>query len=256
VVILCHLTNTLNHPEVNFEFQLPPDNPYKNDPVVTAELKKYQEDASEMNKQVVSLLFFDTFVSSSDALASNVTGGTLVAGTVGQVVAGQLTGMLRTVIKNVLKNNTIDPYITINPAFAFQNQQLYAPVSNASKFGVNKSFISGRLVVKVGTSLDYSNSPTFAEKGSDLLWSPDVAVQWSISPDGHLHLIGYNRTNYDLTYGRYNRTGVGLSYHRDFERLIDLFAGERKQLNAKRPSGPSPKPPPPRPDNLPINSTQ
>lgn len=250
IIILCHLTNTLNHPDINFEFQLPPDNPYKNDPIVSAELKKYQEDKSEMNKQVTSLLLFDTFISSQDALASNVSGGTLVAGTVGQVVAGQLSTTLRALIKKILKDNTIDPYITINPGFAFQgNQQLYA-VTNASKLGVNKSFISGRLVFKLGTSLDYSTSPEFAQKGTDLLWSPDLAVQWSISPDGHLRLGGYNHTIYDLTYGRYNRSGISLNYRKDFDRIIDLFEKERKQVDAKRPKGPPPPPPPPPPQTI------
>lgn len=247
VIILCHLTNTLNHPDISFEFQLPPDNPYKNDPIVSAELKQFQDDKSEMNKQVTSLLLFDTFISSQDALASNVTGGTVVAGTVGQVVAGQLSSTLRALIKKMLKDNTIDPYITINPGFAFQgNQQLYA-VTNASKLGVNKSFISGRLVFKLGTSLDYTTSTVFAPKGTDLLWSPDFAVQWSISQDGHLRLGGYNHTIYDLTYGRYNRSGISLSYRKDFDRIIDLFANERKQIDARRPKGPAPAAPPPPP---------
>ena len=250
IIILCHLTNTLNHPTINFEFQLPPDNPYKNDPIVAAELKKYQEDQSEMNKQVTYLLLFDTFISSQDALASNVNGGTLVAGTVGQVVANQLSATLRTVIKQVLKDNTLDPYIFINPGFAFQGNQEYGTVTNASKLGANKSFISGRLVLKLGASLDYTTNPQFAQKGTDLIWSPDLEVQWSISSDGHVRLTGYNRTNYDFTFGKYNRTGVGVSYRKDFDRLIDLFANERKQMKTKRPDGPSataPPPPPPTP---------
>jgi hypothetical protein len=255
IIILCHLTSTLNHPDINFEFQLPSDNPYKNDPIVTAELKQYQDDKSEMNKQVTSLLLFDTFISSQDALASNVNGGQVVAGTVGQVVAGQLSATLRALIKKILKDNTIDPYITINPGFAFQNNQSLYAVTNASKLGVNKSFISGRLVFKLGTSLDYATSAVFAQKGTDLLWSPDFAVQWSISQDGHLRLGGYNHTIYDVLYGHYNRSGISLSYRKDFDHLIDLFAGERKQVDARRPKGPAAAAPPPPPPARTTGST-
>jgi hypothetical protein len=242
IIILCHLTNTLNHPVIDFQFQLPQDNPYKNDPIVNAQLKKYEEDKGEMQKQVTALLIAGTFVSSDDALATNVSSGTLVAGTVGQVVTTQLSATIRVLLKKALKDNTIDPYVTINPSFAFQGNQNLSAVTNASKMGFNKTFLKGMLVFKVGASLDYSTLPQFAQKNSDLIWSPDVAVQWSISQDGHLRLIGYNHTNFDLTYGKYNRTGVSLSYRKDFDRLIDLFASERKKLDARRPSGPTPPP--------------
>ena len=243
IIILCHVTNTLDNPHISFEFQLPPDNPYKNDPVVAAQFKQYETDKAEMDKQVGSLLGFGTFISSQDVLAANnPNGGTLIANTLGQVVAGQLTNTIRLLIRKVVKDNTIDPYITINPAFAFQAQnvqvgsQLFA-VTNAGKVGVNKSFIGGRLVFKLGASVDYTTVPQFTQ-GTDLIPSPDVAAQWSISPDGHLRLVGYNRTNYDLTFGRNNRTGLSLSYRKDFDRLIDLFASQRKRLKAKRPAGP------------------
>ena len=237
IIVLCHLTNTLDNPMISFEFQLPADNQYKSDPVVAAQLKKYEDDKSEMDKQVASLLGFGTFISSQDAVSSNPSSGTLVANTLGQVVAGQLTTTVRELVKKVLKDKTIDPYITINPAFAFQNQQQYNAVTNAGRAGINKSFIGGRIVFKVGASVDYSTSTQFATGSTDLLTSPDFAAQWSISPDGHLRLVGYNHTNYDPTYGRYNRTGLSLSYRKDFDRLIDLFAHERKQIKVKRPSG-------------------
>ena len=240
VIILCHLTNTLDHPDISFEFQLPADNPYKSDPVVTAQLKKYEDDKSEMDKQVASLLGFGTFISSQDALAANPSGGILVANTLGQVVTGQLTNTIRVLLRKVLNNNTIDPYISINPAFAFQSSQAqYNAVTNAGKLGVNKSFMNGRLAFKVGASVDYTNVFLFTQGTTDLLASPDVVAQWSISADGHLRLVGYNRTNYDLTLGRSNRTGLGLSYRKDFDRLIDLFVNERKRVNAKRPTGPA-----------------
>lgn len=241
IIVICHLTNTLDHPDISFEFQLPADNPYKSDPVVAAQLKKYEDDKSEMDKQVASLLGFGTFISSSDALAANPSSGTLVANTLGQVVAGQLTNTIRVLVKKVLNDNTIDPYISINPAFSFQNSsnQSGYSVTNAGKLGVNKSFLSGRVILKVGASVDYTTAPLFTQGTTDLLTSPDVAAQWSISPDGHLRLVGYNRTNYDITYGRFNRTGVGLSYRKDFDRLIDLFINERKRVNAKRPAAPA-----------------
>ncbi|TDW96531.1 translocation/assembly module TamB domain-containing protein [Dinghuibacter silviterrae] len=241
IIILCHLTNTLDHPDINFEFQLPPDNPYKGDPVVAAQLKKYEDDKSEMNKQVASLLGFGTFISSQDALAANPNSSTIVANTLGQVVAGQLSNTVRELVKKVLKNNTIDPYISINPAFAIQNanQSNFNWVTNAGKAGINKYFLSGRVIVKAGATVDYSTVPLFTQGNTDLLTSPDLAAQWSITPDGHLRLVGYNRTNYDMTYGRSNRTGLSLNYRKDFDRLIDLFVNERKRVNAKRPAPPS-----------------
>lgn len=231
VLITCELTNTLKKPEIKFSFSLPSDNPYKNDPVVAGYLGKITQDQGETTKQVFSLLIFNAFSTTTEGFANQVNSSTLVAGTVGQMIAGQLSSLLKTEIKKVLKDNTVDPYIIINPGFALPANSLNV-ITNASKFGFTKTYISGRLLVKAGVSLDYSNSPQFAQKSTNLLWSPDLSVEWRISPDGHLRLVGFNRTNYDLTYGRYNRTGVGLSYRKDFDRLIDLFQNDRKK--AKR----------------------
>jgi len=69
------------------------------------------------------------------------------------------------------------------------------------------------------------------------LLTPDINIEWSLNNDGSLKVIGFNRTSVDLAQGQRNRSGVKLSYRKDFDTLSDIFApseDNRKKREAKK----------------------
>ena len=52
-----------------------------------------------------------------------------------------------------------------------------------------------------------------------MLLTPDITVEYLLTKDGKLRIVGFNRTVVDATLGQRNRTGLRLSYTRDFDKL-------------------------------------
>ena len=98
-----------------------------------------------------------------------------------------------------------------------------------------KLSISKRLVVLIGGNIDYNNAAAIqlARKG---LITPDINIEWLLNKDGSLRVVGFNRTSLDLTVGQRNRSGVQLSYRKEFDRLADIFKSRKKiaELNRQR----------------------
>jgi hypothetical protein len=70
---------------------------------------------------------------------------------------------------------------------------------------------------------------------------PDISAAYKITPDGRVSLTLFYRDSYNyLGTGNHtlNSSGSSLSYHRDFDRIDELFKKKKKK---------TPKPPPPPP---------
>jgi hypothetical protein len=48
--------------------------------------------------------------------------------------------------------------------------------------------------------------------------TPDISIEWLITPDGKLRLIGFYRTIFDIQ-RRNDRTGVSFSYLKEFDKI-------------------------------------
>jgi len=88
-------------------------------------------------------------------------------------------------------------------------------------------------LVNVGGNVDYRLSQAINNSNSNFLFTPDVSFEYLISADGRLRVIGFNRSDADLGdiagVTRRNRTGVQLSYRKDFDTFAEFFTNERKR---------------------------
>jgi hypothetical protein len=48
--------------------------------------------------------------------------------------------------------------------------------------------------------------------------TPDLSIEWLVTPDGKLRLIGFYRTVFDIQ-RRNDRTGISFSYVKEFNEL-------------------------------------
>ena len=63
------------------------------------------------------------------------------------------------------------------------------------------------------------------------MFTPDITIEWLLNKDGSLRVVGFNRTSIDITSGQRNRSGVQLSYRKDFNNFTDIFKS-RKRIRA------------------------
>ena len=235
VDIIFKLRGTLKEPEPSFEFQFTFDNPLKSDPIANEYLKTFQSDQNELNRQVTSLLLFNTFMTSQQGLLTGNNTGNFVTRSVGQLLSSTLSTSLNSWLQKLLNTNSFNLYTNINTSdFNFQKGGTQKEIQNVGNFGVNTSFLKNRLLVNFGGNVDYKLAQSSTNSNSNFLFTPDVSFEYLISPDGRLRVIGFNHSDADLGdisgVTRRNRTGVQLSYRKEFDTFTDFFTNQKRRI--------------------------
>lgn len=233
VDIIFKLRGTLKVPEPSFEFQFPFDNSLKSDPIASEYLKTFQSDQNELNRQVTSLLLFNTFMSSQQGLLTGNNTGNFVTRSVGQLLSSTLTTSLNSWLQKLLNTNSVNLYTNINTSdFNFQKGGTQKEIQNVGNFGVKTTFLKNRLLVNFGGNVDYKLAQSATN--SNFLFTPDVSFEYLISPDGRLRVIGFNHSDADLGdytgITRRNRTGVQLSYRKEFDTFTEFFTNQKRKF--------------------------
>lgn len=230
--IIAHLTNTLKAPRISFEFKIPENQQtdYSKDPVLLENLKKFSKDENEQNRQVASLLLFNTFINDNNG-GFGASTASFLSGTAGQVISGFLNNQLTKVFQKLFKDPTITPYISFNSNYNLTSTELINALEASGNFGFTKSYVNGRLIVSLGGNIDYNNPYILQARNTNVLLTPDITVEYLLSKDGKLRIVGFNRTIVDATLGQRNRTGLRLSYSRDFDKLT---RAERMAIREER----------------------
>jgi hypothetical protein len=173
-------------------------------------------DDNEMNKQVSSVLIFNSF--SSQGLFKNQNPYGLAFNTIGQIIFRDLT--------DFINNKYLQRYgITLNLDVSSSNNDLNGLNRNlqaAAIFGLTYKVVNGRIIFTVGGNLDVNN-PYVTNPKSAVLLTPDFTAEFLLNKDGKFRLIAFRRTNTDFTFGQQTKNGVRLSYKKDFNNWYDLF---------------------------------
>jgi hypothetical protein len=224
VTIVAHLSGVLQNPNVKFDIMLPEQSEAKRNDVIVKRLADFKNDDNEMNKQVASLLLFNTFLIGNQNFLSQGNASTLFTNTIGGVVSNLLTNFFNRELEKATKG-VLSTYININPTLDLQQNasQLQANIRAGLKILLDK-----RLVVLVGGNLDYNNPIYTQQLERRGLLTPDITIEWMINRDGSLRIVGFNRSSIDFALSQRNRSGLRLSYRKDFNRLADLFSGKKK----------------------------
>ena len=222
LIILAHLTKTLLKPEIDFEFELPETSPLKTDFFVVKRLQQFQEDKNDLNKQVTSLLLFNTFISNTQGFLNASSGYNVLSSTIGGVVSNLVSGFFNNFLQKYVKNTSL--YFDLNSSLGSSPVDLQANVAQlqaAAKSGFIFTLLNGRLIISAGVNVDYNN-PYIYNRSNNVFVTPDITVEFLVTRDGRVRVVGFNRTNYDLL-GERNKTGTNLSYRKDFDKLSELF---------------------------------
>lgn len=221
VTIISHLTGILQNPNVTFDFELPEKSDAKRDDIITKRLADFKNDENEMNKQVASLLLFNTFITSNQNFLTQGNASTLITSTIGGVISNLLTNFFNKELEKATKG-ILSTYIDINPTLDLQKS---ASLLQANIRAGLKILLNNRLIVLVGGNLDYNNPNYVQQKG---LLTPDITIEWLINKDGTVRVVGFNKSSIDFTFNQRNRSGLQLSYRKDINKISDIFKSRKK----------------------------
>jgi hypothetical protein len=226
IIILSHLSGNLGQPVIDFEFQLPDQSELKNDYFTVKKLEDFKNDKNSMFKQVASLLLLNRFISENENFISGGSTVAIATSTIGGVVSSWLTNIFNKELERATKG-VISTYIDINPTVDLRSQanQLQANVRAGLKI-----FLSSRINLLVVGNYEYNNP--YIQAARKGLITPDITLEWMLNKDGSLRVVGFNRTSIDFTSSQRVRSGVQLSYRKNFNKLSDIFKSRKKLLAA------------------------
>ncbi len=222
ITIVAKLSGILQKPDIDFEFRLPEKSVIRNDYIAVRKLADYQNDKTEMNKQIASLLLFNQFLSTEGSFLSYENTFSIANNFIGGIISGWLTNLLNKQLEKAT-NGIVTSYVDINPTLNLQStaNQLQANIRAGLKI-----FFSNRLIFLVGGNIEYNN-PTLVQLIGREAITPDISIEWILNKEGSLRVVGFNRSSFDFTQTRRNSSGVQLTYRKEFNYISDIFKSRK-----------------------------
>ena len=204
VDLIILLKGALMSPEISFRVELPNAPSSYSD-----ELQRHFLNDDAMNYQAFSLLMLGEFFKQDLAIQESINLGSSVSKTTSEFLVSEFGSWLTAGIGSYV-DLELDYTSGVNPYNNLTN------TGNNLNLGVSKNFFDGRL--KVNSSLDIP----IAQDGNSTLLLGDTEIAYSITKDGRIVLKAFNRSNRNdpllQNAGPYTQ-GVGIQFHKEFERL-------------------------------------
>ncbi len=237
VLVVANLTDKLTRPDIAFRIELPSGSPLANDPGAGLVLQSIQNDENELNKQVAFLIVLNTFgpisTQSQGSLANSAFEGIVVS-----TISGVLSNTLSNQFSNAFQKIFNDKSLQVNFNAQLYNGSNFVAANvnslNIDRTNLNFSFgyslLNERLTFTFGSALDFGLTSQQVQATRNLQFLPDITAEWKIRPDGKLLLTFFYRDSYNYLGGagaRQNRSGASISYRREFDRISELWRGNR-----------------------------
>lgn len=239
VNLLMGLKEELFSPEISFEIQIENVAPALQTPVRLA-LADINADKNKLNRQVFGIIALQQFLpvesgGNIDVVSSSINTG---ISTLSELVSQQLSLYVNDLLEGVIKD--VDFISSLEFDFNFnirdsESQNVHSTTSNV-QLGSNIKFLDDRLTVYAGTNIDIAGDDQVLNnlEASNNYVGGNFKVEYIITKDGQLRIKAYNRTESTIL-GQSTRTGVGISYRKDFDTLQDLIdeAKDNRKRNKK-----------------------
>jgi hypothetical protein len=242
IQLLLKLTGVLEKPNVAFDIKaIDPDPSIKS--YVEQQLNLLKTNEAELNKQVFGLLVMNRFLPQTNGTSNIVNTGYLggtAANTVSEFLSSQLSSYISnlldyTSVKNLDINIGYRQYDQTSAATNGSNSQQLTNTRRELQLALEQRLLNNRLIINAGGNLDFGTN-TVNENGStqtgsrSVIPTGDFQIEYLLTKDGTWRTKAFNRTNYDYYNSRNNnRTGIGLSYRKEFDKVTDLIPVRRKK---------------------------
>ena len=212
---IIHMREKLSDPEIYFSIEFPSLHDEELKSNIYAKIDT--SNVAEMTRQAFSLLLFGTFT--SDEYSGSA--GSMVGSASISMLTGQINNWLSHVVKGV----------DIGVNYRGSDQ---VTTDDFDVF-LRKGMFNDRVVIdaNVGKTTDNTTQSSSA--------AIDASIDVKITPDGRWRFKAFNRSNandiskksneYGYTYG------VGASYNRSFNRILDMFDNDRRKLRKEKKEG-------------------
>jgi TamB, inner membrane protein subunit of TAM complex len=238
--LLLKLKGPLQNPEVAFDIR-----PIDPDPLIRTlvdnKVQIIRNNETELNKQVFGLLVMNRFLPTSTSLFGNdISNGKSISGNVANTMSEFLSSQLSLYLSNFFDNINVKDF-DVNLNFKQYDQVDLANADNnfntrrELQLALTKRFFSNRLSINVGGNVDFGSNTVTQNSTKNTYYTGDFQIEYNLDKSGVWRAKAFNKYDYDnFNQRNRNRTGLGLSFRKDFDNWGDLFK--------RRPRSPKPEP--------------
>lgn len=224
VDILLFLRGSLLAPNVNYEITLPDVGSLAYESAIASRLKEINQDQNQALYQIYFLLAAGQFQPPDGGGANIAITG---KNSVGQALSAQATAILNNFSSTFMKNAGIGFNVNYT-AYNFNTNVSNTFDRNLVSAGITKNFYNNRIQLYVGGDYDWGRVATNASTQNI---AGDFRVEYLLTPDGRVRINAFSKTDYDAYYLQNRmRSGLGLSYVREYNVLKELFQGRTQRL--------------------------
>ena len=207
VNVLLNMSGKLSEPVLAFDINIPESSNSVTSSVTRA-LNKIKQNESELNKQVFSLLLFNSFTSTSNSGNISSTGTSTAVRSVGNLINSQLN-KLAGKADGLEINFNLDQY---QDQFSDDGGQI-----TDVELGISQSLFNDKIVISVGGNVGLESGQ---ENGALSNVAGDFILSYKITEDGKYNVKVFQKSDYDaLNDANVWKTGAGFTYQNKFGRL-------------------------------------
>ncbi|MBK1441890.1 translocation/assembly module TamB domain-containing protein [Parapedobacter sp. ISTM3] len=217
--VTLHISEQLFQPQLRFGIDLDEDNAMVSQDVaskVNTGLAQLQENESEMNKQVFSLIVLGRFMAANPFESLSGGGGAeaIARNTVSSFLSGQLNRLAGDLIQGVEFD------------FSLQSEEDYSTGTGQNRtdlnIGVSKMLFNDRMKVTVGSNFELEGNARPGEQTTNI--AGDIAVDYQLTDDGRYMARAYRKNQYQITLqGQFVETGLGFIVNMDYNEFREIF---------------------------------
>ncbi len=229
VQLVMNLRGQLLAPDITFDLGFP-ELEAQLRTIVQNKLREVEADENELNRQVLGLIVFNNFFSTGFSGQDNTQLGiNTLSGFLSAQISSYLSEVLSQAFTGVDFITGIDFDVGYN-RYLGDNFDGTNPLTG-EEFNVRlrNTLFDDRLAINAGANLVSAN-----ELAGGYYLAGDLAVEYYLTESRRLKVKFYNRNDVTI-YGPRQRTGIGLSFRKEFNNLQELFTGIKKDIEKNNP---------------------
>jgi translocation and assembly module TamB len=217
--VYLNMQGKLLKPEISFTLDMPPDQRGAFGGVIYSRIQQLNEQETERNKQVFSLLILNRFLADNPFDIPEGGGFSSTArSSASKILTQQLNALSGRYIRGVDISFDVESYDDYTEEGTVGRTELHLQVS--------RRFLDDRIIVELGGNIDLEGERKRQSGLTDI--AGDIAVEYLLTQDGRYRLRGFRKTEYHgLVDGEITSTGLSFVVTRDFNRFSELFRKPR-----------------------------
>ena len=232
-LVYLNVDGELLEPKLSFNLDMPEDEQGSLGGVVYGRVQQLNEQESELNKQVFSLLALNRFFPDSGSDGSSGGTASLARDNVNRVLSGELNAFSDKVFGKTGFELDFD-------LDSFTDYQGESP-QDRTQLNINakKKLFDDRLIVTAGSAVDVEGSAATGQEETPIIGN--VSLEYLLTQDGRYRVKGFRRNEYqNIIDGQLIVTGIALIFNREFNAFSQLFNPlknntlEKKESNSKK----------------------